>query len=259
MKNSTSILSLAAVMAVFSLPVNAQTPDDPAVLEYDPAEVGVLFAADQDTFFEVLRDANGNPVSDWAPVSWGQKVVISNDECNGGAAAIRIDGLDFLPLQMKSTISLAQWRYLHVDMWASTDDQVCFKLQNWWPGEQFVSQIYELKGGEWASIDIDMEDAEYFQWSEVKTDPETQEKYINKGVNVFQVAGEKIPNDYNHAPVIYMTNIIAHNYGAEDSGIGNVTVDQTPADNRTFNILGVEVDENYRGIVISNGRKFVRR
>lgn len=256
MKNSTLALTIAAAF-VCSANINAQTPDDPAALNYDPAEVGVIYAADQDKYFEVLRDGNGVPASDWAPASWGQKVVISNDECNGGASAIRIDGLDFLPLQFKSTISLAAWRYLHIDMWAATDDQVCFKLQNWWPGETFVSQVYDLKGGQWTSIDVDMEDAEYFQWSEQKTNPETQEKYINKGVNVFQVAGEKLPNDYPHAATIYMTNIIAHN-GDGGAGIANIVVD-APADNRTFNLFGIEVDENYQGLVIRNGIKYIQR
>lgn len=255
MKNSTLFLCGAA--CILAAQANAQTPEDPAALDYDPAEVGVIFAADQDKYFEVLRDGNGNPASDWVPVSWGQAAIVSNDECKGGAAAIRIDGLDFLPLQFKSTVSLAQWRYLHIDMWAATDDKACFKLQNWWPGEAFVSAVYDIKGGEWTSIDIDMEDAEYFQWSEQKTDPETQEKYINKGVNVFQLAGEKLPNDFPHAATVFMTNIIAHN--GDDAGIGAVTVTDTPATGRTYNMLGIEVDENYKGLVIRNGRKFYQK
>ena len=255
MKNFTLLLAAAALFA--SANASAQTPDDPAKVDYDPAEVGVIYAADQDTYFEVLRDGNGNSASDWAPVTWGQACTIADDECNGGAAALHIYNLDFLPLQFPATISLAQWRYLHVDMWAPSDDQVCFKLQNWWPGEAYVSNVYDLKGGEWTSIDIDMEDETYFQWSEVKTDPETQEKYINKGVNVFQIAGEKIANDFPHCADIYMTNIIAHNYG--DAGVGSVAVDEKVRDNRTFNLMGVEVDENYQGLVIRNGKKFIQR
>ena len=255
MKNSTFLLAAAALFSAAT--VNAQTPDNPAALDYDPAEVGVIYAADQDTFFEVLRDGNGNAASDWTLPVWGQACTIADDECNDGASAIHIYNLDFLPLQFPSTISLAQWRYLHVDMWVPQDDQVCFKFQNWWPGEAYVSEVYDLKGGEWTSIDIDMEDPENFQWSEVKTDPETQEKYINKGVNVFQIAGEKVPNDFAHSAHIYMTNIIAHNY--EPAGVENVLVDEKAADNRIFNIMGVEVDENYQGLVIRNGKKYIQR
>lgn len=263
MKFSTKLFSAAAIAALATSGIYAATPDDPATLNYDPAEIGVIFAADQDTYWEVLRDGNGNPTTDWAPVGWGQTCVISADECNGGASAIRIDNLDFLPLQFPATISLAQWRYLHVDMWAPEDDQVCFKLQNWWPGEAYVSDIYLLKGGEWTSIDIDMEDPDFFQWSEVKTDPETQEKYTNKGVNVFQVAGEKIDNDYPHCATIYMTNIIAHNYTPgengenEENGVAGIGAESL--NGRTFNVYGVEVDESYRGIVIRNGKKFIQK
>ena len=263
MKFSTKIFSLAAIAALSTTAINAATPDDPAALNYDPAEIGVIFAADQDTYWEVLKDGNGNAASDWAPVSWGQKVVISADECNGGASALRIDGLDFLPLQFPATISLAQWRYLHVDMWAPAEDQVCFKFQNWWPGESYVTDIYTLKAGEWTSIDIDMEDADYFQWSEVKTDPETQEKYTNKGVNVFQIAGEKIANDYPHCETIYMTNVIAHNYapanneGNEDNAVEGIQAESLKG--KTFNIFGMEVDDTYKGIVIRDGKKFFQK
>lgn len=256
MKKFNCFFSAMAIAALTSSAVSAQTPDNPPVLNYDPAEVGVIYAADQDTFFEVLNDSKGNPANAWTPAGWGQQCTISDDECNDGAAAIRIDNLDFLPLQFPATVSLAQWRYLHIDVWAPADDQLCFKFQNWWPGEAYVSQIYTLTPGEWTSIDIDMEDPEYFQWSEIKTDPETQEKYTNKGVNVFQVAGEKLPNDFPHCATIYMTNIIAHNYGDFDS-VKEITTDAVDAP--TFNLFGIEVDENYKGIVIRNGKKFIQK
>lgn len=266
MKFTTQILTAAAFAAIATTGINAQTPSDPAPLNYDPAEVGVIYAADQDTFFEVLRDGNGNPATDWNQPVWGQKVVTSDDECAGGAAAIRIDNLDYLPMQFPGTISLAQWRWLHVDIYPTTDDQVCFKFQNWWPGEQYVTDIYELKGGVWNSIDIDMEDAANFQWSEIKTDPETQEKYTNKGINIFQVAGEKIPNDFEHAPTIYMTNIIAHNYDPAESGNDEGNDDNAVEDilddaakGKIYNVFGVQVDETFRGIVIRDGKKYIQR
>ena len=262
MKISTKLFSLAALAAI-AANVNAQTPSDPATLNYDPAEIGVIFAADQDTFFEVLRDGNGNAASDWAPVTWGQTCQVSADECAGGASALRIDNLDFLPLQFPATISLAPWRYLHVDVWAPADDKLCFKFQNWWPGEAYVSDVYDIKGGEWNSIDLDMENPDNFNWSEVKTDPETQEKYINKGVNVFQIGGEKIANDYPHCATIYMTNIIAHpstpSENGENGEDGVAGIEAETLKGKTFNIFGLEVDETYKGIVISNGKKHIQR
>lgn len=47
---------------------------------------------------------------------------------------------------------------------------------------------------------------------------------------------------------------------ADHSGIENVSVSETaPADGRTYNIMGIEVDENYKGIVIRNGRKYLQK
>ena len=88
-------------------------------------------------------------------------------------------------------------------------------------------------------------------------DPETQEKYVNKGVNVFQVAGEKLPNAYPHASTMFMTNIIAHN--GDNAGVENVVVSDRALSGRTYNIFGIEVDENYKGIVVRDGRKFYQR
>ena len=39
------------------------------------------------------------------------------------------------------------------------------------------------------------------------------------------------------------------------TGVENVVA---PANNKTYNLLGVEVDENYKGIVIKNGQKFIQ-
>ena len=41
----------------------------------------------------------------------------------------------------------------------------------------------------------------------------------------------------------------------EETGVENVVV---PANNKTYNLLGVEVDENYKGIVIKNGQKSIQ-
>lgn len=44
------------------------------------------------------------------------------------------------------------------------------------------------------------------------------------------------------------------------SGIEDVNVEAaTATDNRTFNIFGQQVDDSYKGIVIRNGKKFIRR
>ena len=45
------------------------------------------------------------------------------------------------------------------------------------------------------------------------------------------------------------------NQGEVETGVENVVA---PISNKTFNLLGVEVDENYKGIVIKNGQKFIQ-
>ena len=43
--------------------------------------------------------------------------------------------------------------------------------------------------------------------------------------------------------------------GSVDTAVENIVA---PANNKTFNLLGVEVDENYKGIVIKNGQKTIQ-
>ena len=42
---------------------------------------------------------------------------------------------------------------------------------------------------------------------------------------------------------------------ADDTAVDNVVA---PANNKIYNLLGVEVDENYKGIVIKNGQKYIQ-
>ena len=41
------------------------------------------------------------------------------------------------------------------------------------------------------------------------------------------------------------------------TGVEDVVI-PTINDNKIYNLLGVEVDENYKGIVIKNGQKFIQ-
>ena len=41
------------------------------------------------------------------------------------------------------------------------------------------------------------------------------------------------------------------------SGVENVVI-PTINDNKRYNLLGMEVDENYNGVVIMNGKKFIQ-
>lgn len=251
MKISTHFLPFVALAAI-ATSASAQTPTTPPEIKWDAAEVAVIYAADQDKFFEVIKDSQGNPANAWAPVTWGQTCVISDDECGDGAA-MRIDNLDFLPLQFKATVDLSDYRFFHIDFWAQKDDQLCIKFQNWWPGESFVTEVFDIKGGEWKSIDIDL-DREDFTWTKKNEIPQ-------HCVNVLQIGGEKLANDYPHAASIYMTNVIAHNDASVldgSAGIDNVVVDEAD-DTAVYNLFGQRVDASYKGIVVKKGHKFVQK
>ncbi len=44
-----------------------------------------------------------------------------------------------------------------------------------------------------------------------------------------------------------------------DSGIENIITDNADANAPIYNVMGIQVDENYKGLVIKNGKKFVNR
>lgn len=43
------------------------------------------------------------------------------------------------------------------------------------------------------------------------------------------------------------------------TGIEKIVYNGKVADGRTYNLMGQRVDDNYKGVVISNGKKMVRR
>lgn len=235
-------LSLAATVT------HAQTPTTPAPLKWDAGEIGVIYAADQDTYPDVLRVGEGIPANTWAPVVWGQTCVISDDECGDGAA-IRIDNLDFLPMQFPKTLDVSDYRFWHVEFWVSTDCQLDLTFQNWWPGEKFITPIYELKAGQWNVLDIDL-DQEAFTWSK-------KNEIAQHCVNIFKLGGEAVNEDeHPYAQTIWMTNIVCHN---DDSvlpaGINEIANTPQSADSQKYNLAGQRVSSGYKGLAIVNGRK----
>ena len=75
----TKLFAVSAI-ACMATAVQAQEVTTPPTFNIDPGEVGVIFAADQDTYFEVIKDSKGNSASNWAPVKWGQTCTVSEDE-----------------------------------------------------------------------------------------------------------------------------------------------------------------------------------
>jgi hypothetical protein len=249
MNSFTKFFSVVALATIATVS-NAQTPTTPPTLKWDAGEIGVIYAADQDTYFDVLKDSKGNPASAWAPVSWGQTCVISDDECGDGAA-IRIDNLDFLPMQFAATLDISEYRFFHIEYWVSADMQLDMAFQNWWPGEKFVSSIYDLKAGQWNVIDIDL-DQESFTWSKKKEIPQ-------HCVNVFKLGGENVnEEEHPHAQTIWMTNIVCHN-DASVAGINNIKTVRQNGRNIRYNLAGQRVGNDYKGLVLMNGKKMVMK
>ena len=245
MNNFTKLLSVVALSLATHV-ANAQTPTTPPTLKWDAGEIGVIYAADQDTYFDVLKDSKGNSVSSWVPVTWGQQCVISDDACGDGAA-IRIDNLDFLPMQFQATVDVSDYRFFHVEFWVSSDMQLDLTFQNWWPGEKFVTPIYELKAGEWNVIDIDM-DQEAFTWSK-------KNEIAQHCINVLKLGGEAVnEEEHPYAKTVWMTNIVVHN-DASVVGIANVKADGNNS-SALYNLAGQRVSSNYKGVVVKGGKKF---
>ncbi len=251
MNSFTKFFSVVALATIATVS-NAQTPTTPPTLKWGPEEIGVIYAADQDTYWDVMKDSDGNPANSWSPVTWGQKCVISDDECGDGAA-IRIDNLDFLPMQFKKTMDFSDYRFFHIEFWVSADMQLDMAFQNWWPGEKFVSSIYDLKAGQWNVIDIDL-DQESFTWSKKKEIPQ-------HCVNVFKLGGEKVDEEaHPYAPVIWMTNIICHNDASVlPAGIDEMKANRQNGRNIRYNLAGQRVGNDYKGLVLMNGKKMVMK
>lgn len=249
MNSFTKFFSVVALATIATVS-NAQTPTTPPTLKWAPEEIGVIYAADQDTYWDVMRDSDGNPANSWSPVTWGQTCVISDDECGDGAA-IRIDNLDFLPMQFAATLDISEYRFFHIEYWVSADMQLDMTFQNWWPGEKFVSSIYDLKAGQWNVIDIDL-DQESFTWSKKNEIPQ-------HCVNVFKLGGENVDEEtHPYAPVIWMTNIICHNDASVlPAGIDEMKANRQNGRNIRYNLAGQRVGNDYKGLVLMNGKKMV--
>lgn len=256
----TKFIAASAIACMTTAAIQAQVVTTPPVFNLDPAEVGVIFAADQDTYSDIIKDSKGNPASKWAPVKWGQTCTVSEDEAGDGAA-LRIDNLDFLPEQFVATLDLSAYKYLHLDIWAGSDGQLDFAMQNWWPGEKFTTPIVNLTAGQWTRIDIDMSS---FAWSK-------KNKVQQRTFNVFKLGGEAVDTKVHPYPtLIYMTNVIAHNNDAFASannilGNGTTGLQNIPAAQQggkagvTYNLAGQHVGKEYKGLVIVDGKKIIRK
>lgn len=255
----TKLFAVSAIACMATVG-RAQEVTTPPSFNLDAGEVGVIFAADQDTYFDVIKDSKGNPASSWAPVKWGQQCTVSEDEAGDGAA-LRVDNLDFLPEQFVATLDLSEYKYLHLDVWVNTASQFHFAMQNWWPGEKFITPMATFEAGKWVRLDIDMSS---FAWSKKN---EVQQRTFN----IFKLGGESTDAETESFPtVLYMTNIIAHNddaFAAQNTilaessttSIKNAAAQNKAKAGTAYNIAGQRVGKDYKGIIIVDGKKVLRK
>ncbi len=68
-----------------------------------------------------------------------------------------------------------------------------------------------------------------------------------------------IPSKPNKITLFFVSEKSYIDGSSLNTGVDGIYIDNTNSDNRTFNVWGQEVNENYKGIVIKNGRKFIQR
>ena len=105
--------------------------------------------------------------------------------------------------------------------------------------------IDEEASSEWLQIAFDDSafDAEGYLIAQLTADALPEGVAGRKGAFVLDIDGYKLSIPVVQGDV------------EEETGVENVVV---PANNKTYNLLGVEVDENYKGIVIKNGQKTIQ-
>lgn len=155
-------------------------------------------------------------------------------------------------MQFAATLDISEYRFFHIEYWVSADMQLDMAFQNWWPGEKFVSSIYDLKAGQWNVIDIDL-DQESFTWSKKNEIPQ-------HCVNVFKLGGENVDEEaHPHAPVIWMTNIVCHNDASVITGISNVKAAASKSSTSLYNLAGQRVSNDFKGVVVKDGKKYFNK
>jgi hypothetical protein len=78
---------------------------------------------------------------------------------------------------------------------------------------------------------------------------------------VFKLGGENVDQEtHPHAPVIWMTNIICHNDASVlPAGIDEMKANRQNGRNIRYNLAGQRVGNDYKGLVLMNGKKMVMK
>ena len=122
-----------------------------------------------------------------------------------------------------------------------------------YPKFAIYSNVYDVEGAWMISED------ETAEWLELAVDASTLE---TEGYAVAQITADALPAGMTGRKGAVVIDVDGYKLSipvlqGETTGVENVV---TPSikDNKRYNLLGVEVDENYNGVVIMNGQKFIQ-
>ena len=172
--------------------------------------------------------------------------------------------------------TLYTWDGEFTTLWSDGGANMLINFDAYWPTIMYFSSdvlVAPVEGGiamdgEYEAVALYSTVLDFENWGEVEA-PEWIEYVLDEsvlstnGYVVAQFAAAPLPAGETGRTGIVTIDadgykldiVIMQGDGGTTTGVENVVV---PANNKTYNLLGVEVDENYKGIVIKNGQKFIQ-
>ena len=170
--------------------------------------------------------------------------------------------------------TLWTWDGEFTTLWSDGGGNLLISYDAYWPAVINGAETYEMEvaveGGDVVCggylglslytnvLDIDAWEVETPDWVEATINGDYLEDY---SAVVIEMTAEALTEGEGRQDVVtviadYRRIEFTLTQGEVKTGVENVTA---PVFNgKTFNLLGVEVDENYKGIVIKNGQKFIQ-
>ena len=173
--------------------------------------------------------------------------------------------------------TLYTWDGEFTTLWSDGGANMLINYNGYWPTIMYGAGsdvlVAPVEGGiamdgEYEAIALYTTVLDFENWGEVEA-PEWIEYVLDEsvlatnGYVVAQFSAAPLPEGETGRTGIVTVDadgfkldiVIMQGDGGPATGVDNVVV---PANNKTYNLLGVEVDENYKGIVIKNGKKTIQ-
>ena len=172
--------------------------------------------------------------------------------------------------------TLYTWDGEFTTLWSDGGANMLINFDAYWPTIMYFSSdvlVAPVEGGiamdgEYEAVALYSTVLDFENWGEVEA-PEWIEYVLDEsvlstnGYVVAQFAAAPLPAGETGRTGIVTVDadgfkldiVIKQGDGGPATGVENVVV---PANNKTYNLLGVEVDETYKGIVIKNGQKTIQ-